>query len=259
MTEKRATRRRLQRQISPAELVLGLCHEVGNILAATRLAAHLLAKGLIEGDFSEAAARIEAETARAGAYLGQMRPLLSVVPPRRLRVAASEVLGALERSLGAPADGPRQLAIRMPRGVPDLRVDPDALHHVLVALVLAAADVTAGDKQVRVSARRDRARVVFVIEDEGGLLEAGPAPGVAPRRGRPLVLAAARAVLRGQGGSLAVEARPRNRGTWIRVALPAARPYAASRSARRDAGSRTEAGGSRRSQTSPTAARVRNT
>ncbi len=235
MTERRPVKKRAVREITRAELVLGLCHEIGNILAASRLGAHLVAKGLLEGDASEAAARIEAETARAGAYLGQMRPLLDAAPAFRMRVSASEVLEALGRSLGAAAGGPRQLSIRAPRGVPDLRIDPDALHHVLVALVLAAADVTAGKDQVRVSARRRGTQVVLTIEDDGGPLEEGPAAGVAPQRGRPLVLAAATAVVRAQGGRLGIEARPRAAGTRVLLVLPAARPYAVSRSARRDA------------------------
>jgi C4-dicarboxylate-specific signal transduction histidine kinase len=255
MTAKRAARGK--REISPAEIVLGICHEVGNLLAATRLGAHLLAHGLAGPDIAGTAVQIEAEAARAGAFLGQVRPLLGVGEKRRLRVPTSEVLGALERSLGAAAGGPPQLAIRAPEGVPDVQVDPDALHHVLVALVLAAADVTASDGQVCVSARRVGPRVVFTIEDDGGRLEPGPPRGVAPRRGRPLVLAAAAAVLRGQGGTLRVNALPLGAGTRVRLALPAARPYAASRSARRDSGSRTAAGGSRRSQTTPTAAKAR--
>ncbi len=248
---------RVVHRVSPAELVLGICHEVGNLLAATRLGAHLMSHGLVGPDPKAAAVDIEREAARAGAFLGQVRPLLGLTPARRQRVAVVEVLGALERSVGAAAGGPPQLAIRTPRAVADLRVDPDALHHVLVALVLAAAEATAPEGHVLVSARREGPRVVLTIEDDGNPLEAGPPRGVAPRRGRPLVLSAAAAVVRGQGGSLRVTGRLQ--GTRVRIALPAARPYAASRSARRDSASRTEAGGSRRSQTSPTAARPRST
>jgi C4-dicarboxylate-specific signal transduction histidine kinase len=259
MTATRKARTKAPRAVTPAEIVLGLCHEVGNLLAATRLAAHLMANGLAGPDPAATAAEIEAEAARAGAFLGHVRPLLGVGESRRLRVPATEVLGALERSLGAAAGGPPQLAIRPPRGVPDVCVDPDALHHVLVALSLAAADVTKGRGHVNVSAARVGTRVVFTIQDDGGPVEPGPPPGVAPRRGRPLVLAAAAAVLKGQGGSVRVKALPRGAGTSVALALPAARPYAASRSARRDSGSRTAAGGSRRSHTTPTAARARRT
>ena len=239
-------------RVAPADIVLGLCHEVGNLLAATRLGAHLMAHDLLKGNFRETAVQMEAEAARAAAFLGQVRPLLARVRLRRLQMAPAEVLSALERSLGAGAKGPRSLRIRIPRRVPDIRVDPDALHHALVALVLAATAVTPPERHVDVSVRKQGRRVVFWIEDEGGPPEAGPPRGVAPRRGRPLVLAAAAEVLRGQGGSVQVERRPR--GVRVRVALPA---YAALRSSVRDDGSRTAAGGSRRSQTTPTAARPR--
>lgn len=221
MTERRP-RVRAANEVRPADLVLSLCHEVANILAGTRLALHLVAKGLVEGDFSESAARIEAETTRAGAYLGQIRPLLEEGPSPRPRIGASEVLSVLERSLGRAAGGPPQLSIRLPRSVPDVRVDPDALHHVLVALVLSAADVTSQRNRVRVSAHRSGARVVFQIEDDGGVLEAGPAPGQVPRRGRPLVLAAATVIVRRQGGRMSALPRPAKRGTCIRIELPAA-------------------------------------
>jgi C4-dicarboxylate-specific signal transduction histidine kinase len=257
MTKKRASRTVRVRAVSNAEIVLGLCHEVGNLLAATRLGAHLVAHGLAGPDIPGTAAQIEAEAARAGAFLGQVRPLLAVGVSRRLRVPASEVLGALERSLGAAAGGPPQLEIKTPRMVSDVSVDPDALHHVLVALVLAAADATDPQGHVRVSARRVETQVVFTIEDDGEPLEAAPPRGVAPRRGRHLVLAATAAVLRGQRGKLLVEELARSAGTRISLALPAARPYAASRSARRDSGSSAEAGGSRRSQIKPAAARPR--
>ena len=222
---ERAFRRRAVRRTSPEDLVLGLGHEVGNILAGIRLGAHLVARRLYDGDVADAAVRTEYETTRAGAYLGQMRPLL--VPTRsRPRVAARDVLDALERSLGAAAGGPRQLAIRTPRGVPDLRADPDARHHALVALVLSAADVTPDGGEVRVSARASGARVVLRIEDDGGPLEAGPRPGEPPRRGRPLVLAAAAQIARGQGGRLSVTQRPAKRGTRVEISLLAVRERA---------------------------------
>lgn len=226
-------RGRVQRSVAPEALVLGLCHEIGNILAGARLAAHLVARGLAEGDVADAARRIEAETARAGAYLGQIRPLLRVGVSRRPRVTASEVLAGLERSLGAAAGGPRQLVIQAPQRVPDLAVDPDALHHVLVALVLSAADVTPSERTVRVSARRREASVVFRIEDDGGPLEVGPPPGEAPRRGRPLVLAAASRIVRGQGGRMTTAPCGTRRGTRVEIVLPALRSTSTSARRRR--------------------------
>ena len=220
---ERAVRRRAVRQISPEDLVLGLGHEVGNILAGIRLGAHLVARRLFDGDVSDGAARTERETTRAGAYLGQMRPLLVTTRGRRPRVPVQEVLGALDRSLGAAAGGPRQLAIRTPRGVADLLADPDALHHVLVALVLCAADATPDGGKVCVSARESGPNVVLRIEDDGGPLEAGPPPGQPPRRGRPLVLAAAAQIARRQGGRLTVTQRPAKRGTRVEIALLAVR------------------------------------
>jgi signal transduction histidine kinase len=237
---------------------MGLCHEVGNLLAATRIAAHLVAKGLLTGPaVVSTAAEIEAETALAGAFLGQVRPLVAEAALRLSRVTVSEIFGALERNLGPTAGGPVQLTIRTPRSLPDVTVDPDALHHTLVALVLSAGAATPLEGGICVSARRRGERVVLRIEDDGRPLEPRPPAGEAPRHGRRLVLAVADAVVRRLGGRFSVALRSGRPGTRVELALGAARPYAASRSVRREAGSRTEAGGSRRSQTRPTASRAR--
>ncbi len=204
------------------ELVLGLCHEVENVLAGIRLGAHLVANGLYEGDIAAASATAEMAVARAGAWVGLLRPLLVAAPPQRVRVAADEMLRALDRSVGASAGGPRKVVIHVPRMAPDLLVDPDSLHHALIALVLAATEVTPLGGTVRVSARRDEARVVFSVEDEGLPLDPQTGGPRAALRGRWLLLALVGAAMRRQGGRLAWEKRPRGRGTRVRISLRAA-------------------------------------
>lgn len=249
-----------RRALETEDLVLGICHEVGNLLAATRIAAHLVAKGILVGpDVVGTALQVESATALAGAFLGQLRPLLGLSASRLPRVTISELLAALQRNLGPAAGGPAQLSLSAPRSLPDVTVDPEALHHALAALVLSAAAVTPTDGRIHVSARRDGPRVVLRIDDDGRPLEPGPPAGTAPRRGRRLVLAVVDAVLRRQGGRLQAVPRSKRAGTRVEVTLRAARPYAASRSARREAGSRTEAGGKRKSQTRPTASSARST
>lgn len=231
-------------------LVLGLCHEVGNLLAGVRLGAHLLAEGRAGEDVRESAAAIESESARAGAFLGQIRPLLETGRPRRLRLAPADVLVALERSPTSPSHSARRLRIARARGLRDVAVDPDALHHVLVALVLAALDDTAEPGAVEVGARDEGGFVCFAIEGSGDLFETPPR-GAAALRGTALVLACATAIVRRQAGTLRVERHETGSRVSIRL-----RAYAASRS-RGVRASSSAAGGSRRSQTTPRAARAR--
>ncbi len=101
MTASRKSTARARRTYATEDLLMALCHEVGNLLAATRIAAHLVAKGLLAGPaVVSTAVEIEAETALAGAFLGQVRPLMGAAAVRPSRVTVSEIFAALERNLG---------------------------------------------------------------------------------------------------------------------------------------------------------------
>jgi len=189
-----------RRGASPATaLVLAICHEVGNLLAASRLSAHLLPRsGEEERGMAEA---LEDLAAQAGWLLSNVRPLLADDPKSRIRVAPSAVLDAVARALrdGSGAASPE---VQIPKALPEVQLDPDALHHVLLTLVRSGREAAKGDKECIVSARRSGGSVVFTVRDAA---VRSPAPrssrSVLPR-GRALALEIARALAAREGGRM---------------------------------------------------------
>jgi signal transduction histidine kinase len=199
----------------PVDLVLAICHELGNLLAATRLAAHLLARESRPERVREGADDVEEAAAQAGALLGPARALLARRRPAPVRVAPDEVLRAAEQSLS------RIAGVSVARGteLPDVRIDPDSLHHVLVTLAFAARDVSIRDVRVSVSAARGRGSVTFAVEDDGPpFRRERPGRGATPH-GRDLALAVAARLVQPWRGRVAVARRAGR--TRIEIRLPA--------------------------------------
>lgn len=224
MTTKGKTRGRTGsgEEISPEDLVRALCHDVGNLLAAVRLSAHLLSTEISEAERSSLTRDVEDLAAVAGALLAQIRPLLSGATLARVRVSPAEVLLALTRALEERKPGGAALSIARGRGLPDVSVDPEALHHLLLTLVRGALEAAGPGGRVRVSAKREGRRVVVSVTDDGTPLDldqprCGRMPG-----GRELAFRVAEAVLRRMGGRATAELR--RRGTCIALFLPARSP-----------------------------------
>jgi hypothetical protein len=218
---------------------VALAHEVGNLLAAVRLSAHLLPHAAEARERARGARQIEQLAAQAGELLAQVRPLLAT---RRVgtTIAPAEVLEGVGRAL-ADAPGFEKLSVLAPaRPLPDVRVDPDALLEALLALTRGAFDATADGVPVALGARRAGRRVAFEITQAGGPIEE-PAPGSLPR-GRALAVRLAAAALRSDGGDC--QATSRGGVTRVRVLVavaPAARAAArkpARRAVRRKAAKR---------------------
>jgi C4-dicarboxylate-specific signal transduction histidine kinase len=201
-------------------LVLSVCHEVGNLLAAARLTAHLLRRGPSPREIEASSRTIEALSGRAGALIAQIRPLLEPRVKRRVRQGVTEVLDGVEHVLAERPGGASISIVRPARGA-EVAVDPDALHHTLVVLILAACDAAGPRGRVDVSISAGAGRVIFSVRDDGPPFAPG-APGGEVRRGRDLVLALARGFAEREGGALAL--RRAKRGTEVRVALVAAPP-----------------------------------
>lgn len=195
------------------ELLPALAHELGNLLAAMRLSAHLLPHEADARERARGARQLEDLAAEAGELAALLRPLAGDRRGRAVELDAARALAAARDALGE--SGAARLALRPPpRALPRARVDPDALHHVLASLARAAlaASGTAGEV-VLASARRG-GRVELVIAD------AAPLAGGPALRGRALRARLADAVLRRSGGR--VELTSSRAGTRVRVSLPAA-------------------------------------
>jgi nitrogen-specific signal transduction histidine kinase len=206
-------------ELPPEDLVRALCHDVGNLLAAVRLSAHLLSTEIAEGDRVSVSRDIEDLAAQAGALLAHVRPLLAGATLARVPVSPAEVLMALTRALKDHKMGGSALSITRGRNLPDVRVDPDALYHLLLALVRGSLEAAAPDGRVRVSGKHQGRRVILSVIDSGRQLDLDEIRSGAAPRGRELAVRVADAVLRLMGGRAAAELL--RRGTRIDLFLPA--------------------------------------
>jgi len=206
-------------ELAPQDLVRALCHDVGNLLAAVRLSAHLLANDIAETDHLSVSRDVEELAALAGALLAQVRPLLAGATLARVRVSPAEVLTALNRALNDRRTGGATLSIARGRNLPDVRVDPDALYHLLLTLVHGSLEAAAPDGRVRVSAKHQGRRVILSVSDDGRQVDLDELRRGSTPRGRELAIRVADAVLRLMGGRAAAELQ--RRGTRIDLFLPA--------------------------------------
>jgi hypothetical protein len=205
-------------------LLVALAHEVGNLLAAVRLSAHLLPHASEPRERARGARQIEHLAAQAGELLALVRPLLATARARTA-VAPGEVLEGVARAL-ADAPGFEKLSVLAPaQALPDVRVDPDALLQTLLALARGALDAAPEGGPVELGARRSGGHVAFEITDAGRPIEKPPI-GALPR-GRALAVRLAAAALARDGGR--AEAAVREGTTRVRVLVAVAAPAHASR------------------------------
>jgi len=205
--------------LPPEGLFRALCHDVGNLLAAVRLSAHLLANHIHEKDRASISRDIEDLAAQSGALLAHVRPLLAGATLARVPVSPAEVLMALTRALEDREMGGATLSIAQGRNLPDVRVDPDAVYHLLLTLVRGSLEAAAPDGRVRVSAKHQGRRVILSVVDNGRPVDLDEIRRGSTPRGRALAVRVADAVLRRMGGRATAELQ--RRGTRIDLFLPA--------------------------------------
>ncbi len=237
-----ARERRARRD--PRELVFALCHEVGNLLTAARLHAHLLAPQVPEPLLREASRGVARAAARAGALLAQVRPLLAPDTLAPLDLEPVAVLLPLRQALDAESAERLAIDLGSAAALPRVRVAPEVLQQLLLSAIFLGLDAGGEQARVSVSARARGESVAFRV--------GYPAPRALPRGplcGSALVVACAEVVLGAQGGG--ARASRADACERLDYLVPVASPTAAA--VRR----RTGAGGSRRSQTRPRAARAR--
>jgi C4-dicarboxylate-specific signal transduction histidine kinase len=205
--------------LSPEGLVRALCHDIGNLLAAVRLSAHLHSTEFAETDRVSVSKEIEDLAAQAGALLAHVRPLLAGPDVAGVAVSPAEVLTAVNRALKDREMGGAALSIAHGRNLPDVRVDPDALYHLLLTLVRGSLEAAAPNGRVRVSAKHQGRRVILSVIDNGRQMDLDGIRWELMPRGRELAVRVADAVLRLMGGRATAELQ--QRGTRIDLFLPA--------------------------------------
>ena len=160
--------------------------------------------------------------ALAGACLGQIRPLLADGVDRRTRLALAPILEGAARTVEEVLPDAHRLTLRIHKRLPDIRVDADAFHHLLVMLMIGASTAAATRRvRLRISTGIEGSRVRVCVSDDGPPLDALPTRARPGRRGRELWVSVADAILSAGGGRVRVT--PSRRGTRVDLLLPAVR------------------------------------
>jgi nitrogen-specific signal transduction histidine kinase len=202
----------------PMDLVLALGHEIGNLLAATRLHAHLIDADTTATELSELSATIGELSSRMGSLLAQIRPLVSPVPEGAPNVDPIGVLDGVRCGVEESCDARVAVDLESAAGLPMAAIDPEPLHHILLTSVYQALEESAPTGRVAVSAVAQAESIVFRVDGETELeADAGSA-----LRGRALLHAVADAILRPRRGQIA--AHSLGSGHRVELTVPAARP-----------------------------------
>ncbi len=184
-------------QRSSQELLFALCHEVGNLLAAARLHSHLLDE--------DSSAQISRLAGRAGSLIALVRPLLAPAPEPSAPLSPRAVLAALRRGLDDSDALQVRIDLESAAELPDIAIDGQALHHLLLAQIFAAIEERGAAPPLCVTAEALGTGIAFVISGEpsGDAGSEAPEPG-----GCALGRALARAILAARGGRVEIQRRP---------------------------------------------------
>jgi nitrogen-specific signal transduction histidine kinase len=201
----------------PMDLVLALGHEIGNLLAATRLHAHLIDADTTATELSNISATIGELSSRMGSLLAQIRPLVSPVPDGAPNIDPIEVLDGVHRGIEESCDERVAIDLESAANLPMAVIDPEPLHHILLTSIYQALEESEPAGKVAVSAFAQADSIVFAVDDESKIEDvAGGA-----LRGRTLLHSVADAILRPRGGQIAI--RSLSVGNRVELTVPAAR------------------------------------
>jgi nitrogen-specific signal transduction histidine kinase len=202
--------------LEPMDLVLALGHEIGNLLAATRLHAHLIDDDMSATELSRISATIGELSSRMGSLLAQIRPLVSPVSERAPNIDPIEVLDGVRRGIEESCDERVSVDLDSAAGLPMAAIDPEPLHHILLTSIYQALEESEPTGMVAVSAFARAKSIVFAVDDESQFEDV--ASGAL--RGRALLHAVANAILRPCGAQIAI--RSLGAGNRVELAVPAA-------------------------------------
>ena len=197
------------------DLVFALCHEVGNLLAATRMHTHTLDLDSDSREITQISETINELCSRIGSMLAQIRPLLSRPLGNAPHIDPLDVLDGLQRGLEESCAGRVRFDLKGAVDLPHAAFEPDPLHHVLLTVIYQALEDS--DGQVRVSVTRAGDTLRFAVRDESPPEDLGK--GVA-LRGKALATSVADAILEARGGRLDVTGE--NGSQQLEIVVPIA-------------------------------------
>jgi nitrogen-specific signal transduction histidine kinase len=203
--------------LEPMDLVLALGHEIGNLLAATRLHAHLIDADATATELSAISETIGELSSRMGSLLAQIRPLVSPVPETAPNVDPLEVLDGVRRGIEESCDARVAIDLESAAGLRMATIDPEPLYHILLTSVYQALEESEPAGKVVVSAFAQAESIVFAVDGEAAFEnETGSA-----LKGRALLHAVADAILRPRRGGIAI--RSLGSGHRVELTVPANR------------------------------------
>jgi len=199
------------------DLVLALGHEIGNLLAASRLHAHLIDAEMTQAELAGVSATIGELSSRMGSLLAQIRPLVSPVSGDVPNVDPLEVLDGVRRGIEESCDERVAIDLESAAGLPMAVIDPEPLHHILLTAVYQALEETAPAGKVAVSAIAQAESIAFCVDGEAAV----EADADSALKGRSLLHAVADAILRPRRGR--IEIHSLGSGNRVELTVPAAR------------------------------------
>ena len=200
-------------------IVLALCHEVGNLVGAIRLNAHLVDEESSGVELATASVEIDDCSTRIRSLLALVRPLLTEPTEDDPGVSADALVRGVGEALDEHGGGGVSIEIEAAHGLPRVPGRLQALHHLLATFAYYAVEEARPGGRVRICAAASDGRVVFRVDDDGrhdedlGVVHGGALTG------RTLACEVAKVVLGSLGGG--VEARRAGDVTQIELTLPA--------------------------------------
>jgi len=151
-------------------LAAGIAHEVGNPLAAVLGYLEILSQGVDEEEFErELLHRTRVEVDRIHIIIRQLLDYARPGEGQKNRVAPRALLDEAVATVRSQA-GFRgvELVVEAPEDLPELSVEADKLHQVLVNLLLNASDAIQGEGRITLTAERAGEELQISCQDSGG-------------------------------------------------------------------------------------------
>jgi signal transduction histidine kinase len=206
----------------PEDLVFAICHEVGNLVGAIRLNAHLIDDQASPVELAQASVEIDDSSARIRSLLALIRPLLTADAAGPARSATSRPESVV-RGVGEALEeiGARGVEVQVTGGLglAEVCAQHEILHHLLLTLAFHAIEEARPHGHVVLGATGGANGCVefFIVDDGREDPELGE-PSESPATGRGLAFAVARVLLDRIGGG--VEATRSGERTHVVLQLP---------------------------------------
>ncbi len=186
------------------DLVLALCHEIGNFVGAMRLHSHLLDPDMGARDLARTAIDLDDLSSRSSALLMQIRPLLRDDPPGTPACNGAALLEVMRELLLERGGQGTALRFDEVASLPAVVLSSHVLRALISGFAFRAIEACEGRGFVRIGAELRSDAVAFVIEDDAEQPEDLVGWRTAALRGLPLQCAVASHILERFGGRLEV-------------------------------------------------------